>query len=518
MKHKLFLLLLLFVVISSCKNELVQGNMSHSRKASGTNPEMYRSMNFGMPFTEPYELEMLSDMDSENIIDYRVARYLATVELLAGANFALSDSPEGRWCLTPYPKVVYNYDNSPKYYEFGYVRPYDGVVATVVTYAQKEVDGVIAYLFANALSQEFGEYDYYVGRQYPERYYGNEMPEFYYDTEACGLEPIDFELHEIGTDEYMRQLMYREMESEDIAEMENDLLEEDDFAQEEYQQDYYDYWNDVNNFFDNYGDALSIPNMENIEFRSIMDYITGNYNFNPEKESYYVALLMETLDYMVGYFDSYVLPEYSNYRLQITRWTGYCGPSACAWVYRGKYDSYDGKYLPIFENNTKEYFEYGITGTYAYYNIGSVDVYGLDRDEARDMYIRRSYEADYGLSACFYEESVPLWWDGEWTFPLYHGGLNRGFDKATGGEYKVKFTCKPYGWIHDKKQPVIIAVDCSHYIVAFGTGTTYKKNGKIKDKYFSIVDNGYFTGDFGYQPYMRRHNGWNLHYGLTLKN
>ena len=204
--------------------------------------------------------------------------------------------------------------------------------------------------------------------------------------------------------------------------------------------------------------------------------------------------------------------------MQVTRWTGYCGPSACAWVYRGKYDSYNDEYLPIFEDASKEYFEYGYTGTYAYYDIGSVDVIGLDRGTAREMYIQRSYEADYGLSACFYDESVPLWYDGEWTFPLYHGGLNRGFDRATDGEYKVKFTCKPYEWIHDKEQPVIIGVDCSHYIVAFGTGTTHKKNGKIKDKYFSIVDNGHFTGDFGYHPCMRRHNGWNLHYGITYRH
>ena len=314
MKHKLSLFLLLFVVVSSCQNELVQETKSQPRKASVADPEMCRYMNFGMPFTEPYELEMLADMDPENIIDYRIARYLATVELLAGANFALSGSPYDEWCLTPYPKVVYNYDNTPKYYEFGYVRPYEGVVSTVVTYAQKEVDGVIAYLFASALSQEFGEYDYYVGRQYPDRYYGNETPEFYYDTETEGLEPIDFELHETGTDKYLQQLMYGEMENDDISEMENDLLEEEDFARDEYQQDYYDYWNDVNDFFDNYREALDISYyIDNLEFQSTTDYIAEMYSSDPEKDSYYIALLLETLDYMAGYYDGYVLPEYSDY-------------------------------------------------------------------------------------------------------------------------------------------------------------------------------------------------------------
>lgn len=112
---------------------------------------------------------------------------------------------------------------------------------------------------------------------------------------------------------------------------------------------------------------------------------------------------------------------------------------------------------------------------------------------------------------------MPFWWDGEWTFPLYHGGLNRGFAVATNDEYKVVFNCKPYDWITLNNEPVLIAVNCDHYLVAFGTGVTKKKNGRVKDKYFAVVDNGTTTREYGYHPYMRKYNFWNLHYGLSLK-
>lgn len=523
MKHKLSLFLLLFVVVSSCQNELIQENPSQPRKAPAHNCETCCSTNLGMPFTESDELERLIE-DNDNVIDYRVARYLATAELLAGANFALAVDPEAEWCLTPYPKVVYNYDRTPKYYEFGYSVLHNNgcdndIVATIVTYAQRETDGAIAYVFPKPLSQEYGDFDYYVGKMYPERYYGYEGPEYYYDSWTHELASIDFELHEMGTDEDLQQFMFSDMEPSDFYDMEQDLDEEEGTTIDEYQnvyrQEVYDYWQQIDGFFNEHSEALYLSCEELIQFHNATDYqnyIDQVYEIT-DMSAYYINQLLEELDYMLGYFDNYVLPEYSNPRLQVTFWSGYCGPAACAWVYRGKYDSFRGKYLPIFLEDEHDYFECDYGYLYAHYNFRGIDVKGLTKEAARTKYMERSDTADYGLAACFYQESVPLWW-GEWQFPLYHGGLNRGFDTATDGEYKVKFTCKPYDWIVSREEPVIIGVNCDHYLVAFGTGTTHKKNGKIKDKYFAIADNGYTTGAYNYHPYMRKHNGWNLHYGM----
>lgn len=527
MKHKLSLFLLLCVVVSSCQNELVQENRTQPRKASVIDPKICNSRNLGMPFTEPDELERLTE-NNENVIDYRIARYLATIELLAGANFALVVDPNAEWCLTPYPKVVYNYDRTPKYYEYGYSVLHDNgsdnaIVATIVTYAQKETAGSIAYVFPKPLSQEYGDFDYYVGKMYPERYYGYESPEYYYDSWTHELKSIDFEFQERGTDEDLLQFMFSDMEPSDFYDMEQDLDEEEGITIDEYQnvyrQEVYDYWQQIDEFFNEYSEALYLSCEELIQFHNAIDY--QNYRDQvyelEDMSAYYTNQLLEELDYMLRYFDNYILPEYSDPQLQVTYWSGYCGPAACSWVYRGKYDSFRGKYLPLFLGDEHDYFECDYGYLYAQYNFRGIDVTGLSREAARNKYIERSDTADYGLAACFYQESVPVWW-GKWQFPLYHGGLNRGFDTATDGEYKVKFTCCPYDWIVSKNEPVIIEINCDHYIVAFGTGTTHKKNGKIKDKYFAIADNGYTTGAYNYHPYMRKHNGWNLHYGMKRKD
>lgn len=519
--HKMCCLPIVVLLFVSCQNEISSTGVSDSpiRKASVADPAIYNSMNFGMPFTEPNEILDLVSLDEENIVDYRMARYLATVELLAGANALMGKDINEPWCLTPYPKVVYNYDNTPKYYEFGYVTLYEGLVATVVTYAQKEIDGIIAYLFGSPLSQENADMDYFVGAQYPQRYYGDGYPEKYYDPEDGELIDIDFDLSETGTDEYLRYVMSTEMEQEDLNGMLEDLEEhsEDIDFEERYAQARSEYWWDVSDFFDQY--SMFMYNMDEIDFIYLGDYD----DYHPQRDStlpsYYIDKLIKTLDYTTGYCNTYTLPEYSDPQLLVTRWRGYCGPSACAWVYRGKYDTYNNHHLPVFGDIPayNNYFKNDITGLYAYYEIGSVEVKGMRKEEARDEYIRRSYLADYGLAACFYEETVPLYWK-EWTFPLYHAGMNRGFAKATNDEYKVVLTCDPYEWITLNNEPVIIEVDCDHYIVAFGTGVTKKKNGRVKDKYFAIVDNGSFTKEHGYHPYMRKHNGWNLHYGLARKN
>ena len=202
--------------------------------------------------------------------------------------------------------------------------------------------------------------------------------------------------------------------------------------------------------------------------------------------------------------------------LQVTHWSGFCGPAACAWVYRGKYTQYDNAYLPIYgdgTNNNNDYYYEDYIWQYAEYEYDDVDTYQGLYNVLGD-YSVVSYIADNGLGYHFYSETVPFWWGG-WQFPLYHGGLNRGFRAVTNDEYHVYFTCYPFDCILEKQEPVIIAINCNHYIVAFGYGATLNQNGDVKDKYFMVTDNGYTTSSTHYHPYMRRKNFWNLHYGLT---
>lgn len=471
-----------------------------------------------MEYTSAHELYTLYINDPTNIIHFNVARLLAETELIAGANFALGPSidPYDDWYLTPLPKVVYNYDNTPKYYEFGYVCN-GQIVATITTYAQKEIAGVIAYIFSEPLNYDCHDVDYYIG-DYPNRYYGT--------NGVCHLktcdEELDFDLEEHGnTDEEERNLMFAQMSTEDIEGMEEDLNNsgesiDDDINERD------EYWQLIDEYVENhYPDLISedTPDLEPGTLQ-LHDFLDGTATDNLNQEPRIVDALIILLDYMVGYYNTYTLEEYSDPRLQVTRWTNFCGPAACSWVYRGKYDSYNGRYLPIYGDgdmhNGNNYYREISYGNYAFYNF----VAGINHSDSLSYhtalynFTTRSNIADNGLAACFYNEVVPFRWGGLWQFPLYHGGLNRGFRTATDNDYHVYFTCKPYDCILQDHQPVIIAVNCNHYIVAFGFGVTLKNNGNVKDKYFMITDNGTTTAPT-YRPYMRKKNFWNLHYGLT---
>ena len=464
-----------------------------------------------MAYTSASELHQLYMDEPFDVIHFNIARFLAETELMAGANYALSPSvnPSDSWYLTPLPRVVYNYNNSPKYYEFGYVCN-GQIVATVTTYARKEIDGVIAYLFAEPLDYSCPELDYYIG-DYPNRYYGSEGVCY---LKNCN-EPLGYEMSESGTtDEEERDLMWWQMPEEDREAILLDMEEQDEDL-DEFIAERDEYWETVDEYVnDNLFQYLSDDSVF-LEVDSLnLNYIL-NQEYNEYTHCFIINQLLELLQYQVGYDDTGTLYEYSDPRLQLTHWSGFCGPAACAWIYRGKYSDFNGYYLPLIGDGTRSnryFFDYFMERNYAVYVYDNSQLDDFDGDPFTE-YIMISELADSGLTACFYAETVPFWWNG-WQFPLYHDGLNRGFATATNNQYKVTLTCTPYDWLIEKNEPVIIAINCSHYIVAFGYGTTRKSNGKVKDVYFSVTDNGYTTGP-SYHPYMRRKNGWNLHYGLT---
>jgi hypothetical protein len=464
-----------------------------------------------MAYTSPIELYNVYENDPENIIHYAVARLLAESELMAGANMALSleEYANGDWHLTTFPKIVYDYDNTPKYYEFGYV--YDNqIVATITTYAKKEIDGAIAYIFMEPLNYDRPDLDFYIGN-YPERYYGTEG--------VCYLKNYEEELTiqptPRGTEEDERNRMLEQMSDEDITGIYEDLNESgEDFNDFIAERD--EYWNLVDEFVnENLGELLNTvdPPIYDVNFNRF-NFVNGNYD--PMTEEDLVRRILELMSCVIGTYEPFKLPEYSN-SLQKTHWSGFCGPAACAWIYRGKYSSYNGLYLPIFGdgNQPDQYYFEDYYSNYGVYSYSGVDhSSSLSGAAAKQNYINRSNESDNGLAACFYQETVPTRWNGEWQFPLYHGGLNRGFMAATQDEYHIEFTVTPYKWIKNKRQPIIIAINCSHYIVAFGIASTLKSNGRIKDKYFVVTDNGFTTSSRGYKPYLRKYNSSNLHYGL----
>lgn len=466
-----------------------------------------------MAYSSPAELNAVYTADPQHVIYYNVARYLATTELLAGANIALGVNPNNSWHLTQFPKIVYNYDNTPKYYEFGYVEG-GQIIATVTTYAKKEIAGVIALLFPDPLSYNCPMLDYYVG-DYPNRYYGT--------GGECYLASCDKDLEEEiwkygSTDEEELKLMLEQMGEKDRAAIEEDLKEEGGSIEDDIKERD-DYWKQMDEFFEKYLEQWLKDKEPQIRDDKDLDINIKEFGKDKEQkentEQAIIGQLADMQDYMLGYFDTKVLKEYSDPNLQATHWEGYCGPSACAWIYRGKYTSYNGTYLPIFGNgsNIPNYFYQ--KATFAYYKYSDV-VHGsnLNCHTALYNFTSRSNVADNGLTACWYNETVPFIHNHQWEFPLYHGGINRGFKTATNGTYSVKLTSKPYDYMWNNQEPLIIEIDCNHYIAAFGSGVTLKNNGSVKDIYFNVTDNGNKIKDYGYHPFMRRMSFWNLHYGL----
>lgn len=509
MKKRIYLLLLLAMCMSCSQQEQ---DVVPSQDTTTESVRLAPIPVNAMAYTSPSELHSLYLHDPSNVIHYRVARLIASTELLAGANFALGVDPYEGFYLTPLPKVVYNYDNTPKYYEFGYVCNGD-IVATIVTYAQKEIDGVIAYLFPDPLNYDCPFLDYYIGK-YPSRYYGT--------GGTCYLkncdEEIEGELEDIAsTDAEELEKMLEQMGAEDRDAIQQDMDEQGE-SMDDGVAERDEYWNDLDAFIEDFlTDLLTEDEPGEPEILYLDDFLNGSAGQEEHSDSYYINQLAERLDYELGYFNTYTLSEYSDPALQVTHWEGFCGPAACAWVYKGKYSYYNGVELPLYPHHDEDgYIHSFLNKFYAHYHYNDVSCpSSLDMQDALDNYTTRSSEADNGLTACFYNETVPFKNSGEWQFPLYHGGLNRGFNTATNGTYRVKLTCKPYDWITLNNEPVIIAINCNHYIVAFGTGVTKKKSGRVKDKYFAVTDNGYTTSAYGYHPYMRKYNCWNLHYGLT---
>lgn len=513
MKKYLLAIFIIAIALVACTNDIEVGAEGSPKDTTA----IYRApiqIN-SMAYTSPNELYQLYMDDPTNVIHYAVARLLAETELIAGANFCLSPNvnPYDTWYLTPLPKVVYNYDNTPKYYEFGYVCN-GQIVATVTTYAKKEIAGVIAYIFGDPLDYSCSELDYYKGN-YPNRYYGTNGTCY---LKSCN-EELDYELQESGsTDEEELELMLLQMGDEDIAGMfedmyhqgEGEVLDENITERDEY-------WQQIDEFVDAVlSDLLDGDEpVGTTEGLDLDEFIRGDVNGETGSHEDLINQLADMLNYQVGYFNTGTLAEYSDVRLQMTHWGGFCGPAACAWVYRGKYNSYDSYYLPIMGDGYgyNNYYDEDLINHYAYYDYSNSQL-SVGILDALNEYNAISSEADNGLAACFYNETVPFWWGGEAQFPLYHGGLNRGFRNATNNQYYVTLTSKPYDWITLNNQPLIIAIDCDHYIVAFGYGVTKKRNGNVKDKYFLVTDNGSTTGP-SYKPYMRRKSFWNLHYGLT---
>lgn len=418
----------------------------------------------------------------ENVIDYKTARFLAYLELENGASqfINLPDAYE----LAAIPRVVYDYNSCPKYYEFD-ILANNTIVATVTTHAQKEDNTVIAYMFEKPINTSKTGFDAFMG-QYPNVYHGkkgllNSTPTNLQKsvsyittntTEEDVWAPYEDLLSKMNKEDYKLTLADIEMMKNSPEIYNNDTAEVNAF------------WRSIKSLSKElqvYEDAeicralVCTPTNSLIKSDGIKPNPGDLYQGNPVTEYH-------------------IIPQFNNERLKNTRWSGKCGPSIVSWTYRGLYANYphnSNQYIPI----------HGDKSTGTFHNYTSRAEYGN---------YETAIQADHGVYKNVDQRTGP---SGE----LYHLGLSNAVKDLTGGTYKLVTTAYSHKNIKNN-EPVFVMVVMDgnpHYFLAFGYG--YTKKGTKKTEYIYIHDNGAMTENNTAKPYYSYWHKETSNYGLRYK-
>lgn len=442
----------------------------------------------------PEEQDLYSG--NQDVISYKAARYLAYCELESGSSSFINLS--GDYELSERPRVIYDYDNLPKLYEFDIIQN-GKVSASITTYAKKEDNGVIAYMFEKAQSSESEGFDTFVGN-YPDVYYGKRT--------SVGVPPVDLCLSDRKTrvavpvmtkavaDDDVWAPYYELLDRMDeenraatlatIAEMKDseEAAEVSCAAVSEYWESLEDVIEEVNGYSDAEINRALVASKREITTKGggIKPNAGDLYGSNPS--SYYI------------------IPRYNDENLKRTRWEGACGPSAVSWMYRGLYQNYPyntTQYLPIY-GDPNEYK----TGTFGHYT---------PMDDGPGAYRFAVYkdttgvkQSDHGLYLKVEKRCGP---SGE----LYEAGLKNAVEEVTSQKYKAVTTAYSHKAVKNNSPVFIMAVmdGKAHYFLAIGYGTSGTK------KYIYIMDNGSMTKNntnHRYYPYWHKETS---NYGLRYK-
>lgn len=424
--------------------------------------------------------------ETPEVIDYKIARYLAYQELEDGAASFINLT--GDYELTELPRVIYDYDNLPKYYEFD-VTVGNAVVATVTTHAKKEEDAVIAFMFEGGRNSVIKGYDAFVG-DYPDAYYGikgtaGSSPVKLYKSDL--KTPVVATKAAVGDDVWapyyaLLDQMDEENRAATLAAIE-EMKQSEEFLESE-SKDIETYWDGImplTSILKNYSDKEICRSMAKIDWMlpTKSDGIKPNngdiYNGNP---SSYV----------------YIIPQFNNEKLKSTRWSGKCGPGIVSWTYRGLYSNYPhntSQYIPIHgDKSTGTFTNYSSRAEYGYYDSRT--------------------QADHGVYKNVDKRCGP---SGE----LYELGLKNAIKDLTGGTYKVVTTAYSHKNIKANSPVFVMAVmdGNPHYFLAFGYG--YTKKGLKKTNYIYIMDNGAMTKNNTYRQYYPYWHKETSNYGLRYK-
>jgi len=515
----------IIIAISACSDKKTD-DLSEATLKRPTSRKLMIENNF--PSTNVTTLNYIVAMD-EDINCPVAARYAAMYELLEGSYMLFNDlyrdyvyvdggqneeightnyMTEG-WTLTNNPRAIYNFDGSIKYYEFGLVENGD-VIATITVYAKPEAPRAIAYMFPYTLPYTNTSYDYYVG-DYPHRLYHDGTGFKYVEESEQNYKDIS-----LDTIAYWDQI-YSQSTSEDIAEWET-LRQNANIPDMQYTEAALAYW-----------DSIKIALEEVASLQNLDNPCVADVRPNRNEENTYIEHLKDKLG-TTAYCRDYTAAPYRNIPLQKTRWTGACGPSALAWVYRGLYNRYppiNGEYLPLNGDGDRTYFEDGTSNSFYYYNLGIYDSIPviLALPNVLNAYIARSQDVDNGLTAKFYQKCTAIHCSGSWQFALAPWKLDDVFEDATNNVYSVYGDCTALtaaDWIKNTDLPfLLLETDLSHYMTVFGyggTSDTYGGDISRSNLYFLVTDNGYEIKHNGYKPFWRHYKVCEYYHRIKQNN
>jgi len=434
-----------FLFITSCSKDV-----SHSipQTDAQTPIELHH-----IPFATQAELDMWQG--DAGIVYYRTARMLAMIELGYDSNE-----------LSEFPVILYDFDSTPRYYEFIVVDADGTPHGTVCTYARKEQPAVVAFMlpylriYPTDMVKSVGIHTYV--ENYPGRlYYGmstrsGDVPFALFNSKGLleqEMPPVQHLMDPVAQIDALGSDYFEALGIEDLPAQKADIVQ----ALQKEKEAAVAYWQQV---------AL-------IEDELIAQEQAGWMHTKAT----------------ITYTDEFVLSTYDTDAMQRTRWNGGCGPSALANLYRGLYDSYKGMYLPlwgdpdflsedapgrIMENDRAVYF-------YKDFANDSEDD-KLANIVNREWVESRSALTDNGLYAdiCdfnwyYFAYRLPLvpTWGAALPF-----NLTSSLKRVTNNEYHLTIfpAISPHCHIRTKQLPLILLNSrFSHYLCAYGSREQYWK-------------------------------------------
>jgi hypothetical protein len=500
----IYLFVIFATLLSSCSNDQLSiGSTSISSKNSISASKI--------PFSDP---QTLADIASnKSYVPYQIARKLAIVEM------ELSIKQQMNWNgtkLSEKPVVIYDGKSTPKYYEFIVSNESGKEVGTVTTCIKKEADAVVSHVLPyvrdySSFTSKGSNYKMISGG-YPSRILvgvlgkSGENPSAIVDPTTNATVSNVLSEDAQGSIQALKNLTEEQRKNIGITNIDSliTVIKEQDAIKQEYSKAYWQ-------VMDTLASNISLTTDENIVS-----------TVNGAKDSWTST-------------DTYIIPAFNNTNLKNTRWSGWCGPSALAWIYRGLYSSYKGTYLPLAgESGFDNYpYRWHTDDKHMYYYLNDdadADSDGRINSLDPDWINPQSKNADGGLYAALASAGGLYLWPaitGNQNGPVLPFGLSVALLWVTDAKYAVAPAFFTPGILEGghtnirySNLPVICWVDFfSHYVVAFGSKyenwnwDVYFKifgrkititRGSIRtNKWLYVTDNGYETKGKGYEPFWR---------------